>query len=329
VSACAPSLKPVINRSFGADYVAVLKNGRIYAHDPSNIAVISGDNQLLEDASFQWDGDNWLSASENIVMRLKGLTKPLKVKGKVCSLLSIGSVKHYYYFWVNELLPKIHLLKESGEFDKIDYFLIPQRQFRYQREYLDHFGIGKNRIIDEEFHPHVQADELVITSYVGKLAHYPKWAFQFVQRSLCKPDQRSQRKAIYISRKDASINRPVLNEDGVIELLKAYGVDILVLTSLSIWEQAQKFHGASIVVAAHGAGLTNLVYCQPGTKVLELFPSNYVRHGYYDISNKMELEYHYMLCEPDRPSLHHSEGQRVGLTVDLEAFREKLEEIFK
>jgi capsular polysaccharide biosynthesis protein len=45
---------------------------------------------------------------------------------------------------------------------------------------------------------------------------------------------------------------------------------------MSFEEQVGLFASASVIVAIHGAGLANLVFSRPGTKVIELFPPSHV-----------------------------------------------------
>jgi capsular polysaccharide biosynthesis protein len=47
-----------------------------------------------------------------------------------------------------------------------------------------------------------------------------------------------------------------------------------------------------ILSAPHGAGLVNLIFCQPGTVVLEfMYTEDYTSSSFYDLSSEMELEY--------------------------------------
>jgi capsular polysaccharide biosynthesis protein len=36
------------------------------------------------------------------------------------------------------------------------------------------------------------------------------------------------------------------------------------------------FHSAVMVVASHGAGLSNVLFCQPGTYVIEVMPNSFI-----------------------------------------------------
>ena len=46
------------------------------------------------------------------------------------------------------------------------------------------------------------------------------------------------------------------------------------------------------MVGAHGAALTNLVFCQPGTRVLEMFGADYVNPCYRNLCAAAGLEHH-------------------------------------
>lgn len=76
------------------------------------------------------------------------------------------------------------------------------------------------------------------------------------------------------------------------------GDAIVTLESLSVAEQVSLMVGAKAVVAAHGAGLTNLVFCQPHTKVIEIFSPQYVPSCYWSLSDRLDLNYYYLEGEP-------------------------------
>lgn len=59
-------------------------------------------------------------------------------------------------------------------------------------------------------------------------------------------------------------------------------------------EQAEIFAGAEIIVAPHGAALTNLVFCSEGTTVIEFFSPDYIRTDYWMISQQLGLEHYYI-----------------------------------
>jgi capsular polysaccharide biosynthesis protein len=80
-----------------------------------------------------------------------------------------------------------------------------------------------------------------------------------------------------------------------------------------------------VVVGAHGAGLANLLFCTPGTKVLELFAPRCVNLCYWVISNHAGLNYHYLLGEGPWPgSVDPITGAGIGGQDDIEVNEVKL-----
>ena len=72
--------------------------------------------------------------------------------------------------------------------------------------------------------------------------------------------------------------------------LKSNGYDIIKLSSLSFKNQIELFHNSKIVVGLHGAGFSNILFCQPETKVIEIKPLH-VGNMYEKLGNKLNLDY--------------------------------------
>ena len=70
--------------------------------------------------------------------------------------------------------------------------------------------------------------------------------------------------------------RRVTNEAAVVAALRARGFEVIECETLSAAGQQRAFREAAVVVAPHGSGLANLVYCQRGTKILEFMAPSYV-----------------------------------------------------
>ena len=90
--------------------------------------------------------------------------------------------------------------------------------------------------------------------------------------------------------------RRMLNSDEL--LLKLKGWETVALEKLSIPEQMKTFAEASHVLAAHGAGLTNLLWCQPGTKVIEIQDKNMIHKKVYPLlSHNLDLKHKLYLAD--------------------------------
>jgi len=87
------------------------------------------------------------------------------------------------------------------------------------------------------------------------------------------PADASQPRRIYVSRRQAT-HRRILNEAELIASLRALGFVVVALETLSLAEQYKLFATAEVVVAPHGAGLTNLIHAPAGCSLVELFPDD-------------------------------------------------------
>ena len=76
----------------------------------------------------------------------------------------------------------------------------------------------------------------------------------------------------------------MVNEEEILTLLTQQDFKKVVLSGKSIREQAEIFNEAEVVIGAHGAGFTNLVFCEKGTKVLEFIPPVWDAMAYFHLS---------------------------------------------
>ena len=84
-------------------------------------------------------------------------------------------------------------------------------------------------------------------------------------------DKSNFKKQIYVSRKLAG-RRHLKNEQEFLGLLKKHKFRKVYLEQMSVREQVELFRSASHVIAAHGAGLTNVLFSPADVKILEIRP---------------------------------------------------------
>jgi len=96
-------------------------------------------------------------------------------------------------------------------------------------------------------------------------------------------------RAIYVSRRRSSRSLP--QEEVLEKALEAHGLEVVFCEDLSFFEQISLFKSVEIVVAPHGAGLANLAFCRPGTRVVELMPANHMNRCYQWLAGISGLGY--------------------------------------
>jgi len=95
---------------------------------------------------------------------------------------------------------------------------------------------------------------------------------------------------IYVARTD-SIRRVAVNEAGLIAMLECQGVRIVVPGTLSVARQIAIFRRARLVIGPHGAGMSNIMACEPGSHVYELVPSHYPNICFNRLAQDCGLNY--------------------------------------
>ena len=119
---------------------------------------------------------------------------------------------------------------------------------------------------------------------------------------------------IFISRRKA-LGRRITNENEVIEALRPLGFVTYILEDMSYLEQVKLFAQAKIIVAPHGAGLTNLLFAEDLT-ILELFGS-YVGNEFANLSRGLGFKYGCLVCPPPRGEMRQKDGDMVVNITEL------------
>lgn len=182
-------------------------------------------------------------------------------------------------------LPRIEAYK--NRFSNSRMFWVEQH--KYYDQVLAMTGIDKYAVKTDKKRVSIQADILMITSNNLENWHPAHlgstWAVDYLRKLFLldesmhgEPSKQSRR--IYISRSDAK-NRRVANENEILPELELRGFEVVTLTELSAFDQVRLFAHASIVVAPHGAGLTNIAFAPRKAKVMEIFSPLYGTKAYW------------------------------------------------
>ena len=223
-----------------------------------------------------------------------------------------------------DILPRIELLRLSGiDLTSIDWFVINYSAKPFQKETLSWLEIPLEKVVSSDEASFIQAEELIAPSFPGYLDWVTFGTVKFLRQTfLTKVSMDGSKfgKKIYVSRARAQ-TRQVINEDAVTKFLSTLGFKTVYLEEMSILEQVALFANAEVVVSPHGSGLTNLVFCSPKTKVIELFSPYYTRTDYWVISQHLGLEHFYCLGEnfncPPLRNLMYQSAMAEDISVNL------------
>lgn len=105
---------------------------------------------------------------------------------------------------------------------------------------------------------------------------------------------------IFISRRQTNARR-ILNEEEVIVILAKMDFVTYVLEDIDWQEQVKLFAQAKIIVAPHGAGLTNMIFSHRAT-IIEIFGQK-ISHFFYTIAQGLEFNYGCLFCEVNNENI--------------------------
>lgn len=278
-------------------FVAIIPDGRVWfgRNDDNAFAIITPDNFILADISSTY---RLTTTRKHPLFSAADLPSVRNLDETVAVVP--GKMGYNYFHWMIDILPSLGLLHCSGidlaGIEKI--FINGYWDLPFQRETLKALGIPQPKVIDSnkyrDKYPHIKANRLVVPS-PNQTVRATQWSCEFLRKLFLAKntlERLDKKERLYISRK--KVRRQVINESQVILFLERFGFKSVTLESLSVYEQASLFSAAEVVISPHGAGLTNTVFCSPGTKIIEIFSAHSILPYYWVISNQVGLEYYYL-----------------------------------
>ncbi|MEW9677353.1 glycosyltransferase family 61 protein [Lentibacillus sp. L22] len=306
------------NDKFGKSYVSMIKNGSIWMCDKGEgiVYALTPDHKCLQDMVFHL---YWRYFEKAAFDKIPSATA---YHGNLGVLAWAGHSN--YWHWLHDVLGRYHLLQLSGF--KIDKYVLPPLTLPFQRETVKMLDIPWNKILQLTPGKHLKAENLILPSVPFNAGTCVKWTVEFLRDSLLKLKSKSHldssdSERIYIGRDDASW-RKVANENTLMELLTKKGFKKVTLSALTVQEQIDIFSSAKVILSPNGAGLANIMFCQPGTKIIQLFTST--SDEFMKIGQYVGLDYHFVKCRTANPG---SKAHEViqNLVVDVKKISEILE----
>lgn len=285
--------------------------------------ILTPDRHLLTDASYYLGSQN----PSKHALFTEFVTIPKKEHLGGTSTILTGPSTRGYFHWLTDSLPRLFLLEKAGySLDEIDHFITPPAGLSAISETLDLLGIEPGRRHETSVRSTITTSRMVLPSMPSRSGNPAPEVRHYLRRQFLEP-ARNVRKSfprrIYISRRKT---RRILNEEELFPLFQKLNIETVRPENLSFLEQVALFANAELIVAPHGAALTNLLFSAPGTSVLELFSPNYVNTCYWSISNLGNLRYSYILGEGDRPPNYYDPHHvREDLTAPVKEVEKWLE----
>jgi len=225
-----------------------------------------------------------------------------------------------YFHWMTDCLPRIW---EGLERDPKAPVLLPYsyQSLAFVSESLKLIGAA---VIFFKSNQNLKVSTVILTA---RTASFPNFNLKLTQKTREKLSFKASTEPwrnVYISRKLAG-KRKVHNETEVELILKKRGFEVVYAEQLNLSQEIQLMGETKILVSLHGAGLTNMLFLAPNTKVLELRNlDDSASQCYFNLAAALGLSYYYTLNKGDS-----SDTIMTDFTVDVDALTTAIDRVEK
>jgi capsular polysaccharide biosynthesis protein len=257
-------------------YGYVFQKGRVYEHfiSPRHRGSITWKNQI----------SNYISK------------KIIRMDSPVISIAH-GWFDNYYHFTL-EVLVKVFLLKDFLDSATV---IFPSKTSEFHRKWFELIGLKNIRYIEEN--EVVVSPKVISCNFPNRdLNHhhlitplFREWIIEHAKNKgfLEAPKFPSK---LFIDRAKAAY-RKILNHSEVESILTEAQIPLLNMEELTLEEQINALYFAKHVSFIHGAGLTNILFCNPETRVFDFCHKDFHQNCFYKLSIPLQLQYQLIKCE--------------------------------
>lgn len=232
-----------------------------------------------------------------------------RLKGTCLSIATRGAA--HYGHWLVESIAKLELFSMAGfDLHDVDYILCHKPLLGTPENLFNHLNIPEKKCIwVESSSPAFRPDVLFAPSHPEIYKKSLPWIPKFLRRRFLPSTASHPQRRLYLTREGYSRN-PV-NAVNVNRIFARYRFEFF---NPELHPASHLvFSEAAIVVGHTGSAMTGIVFCQPGTKVLELISDDtlHTKGGnVFPLISSSECDYNYLVCQ----STHYRADSSFGLT---------------
>lgn len=232
-----------------------------------------------------------------------------------------------YFHWLTEVLPKLHLICTLfGECN----ILLPKEyeDIGFVRQSLEAFREASVSYVPDD--KSISISCLKLLSPVAPSGNFnPKVINELRFRLLhCLEahdidndiDNRDRTRAgigIYVSRAKAN-KRQIINETGLVNTIEKLGYQVAFMEDLSFLRQIKLLQGTKVLLGAHGAGLTNMLFMPAGSVVVEIRKEGDSHNNcFYSLASALGHRYYYAMAKSWSSKVYRYEYFAEDFFVDV------------
>jgi hypothetical protein len=274
----------------------------------------------LPDAKIVFEGNWWLpTLKEDPAYKRRFGVRSRKMPGNLYSLLSRWSCG--YYHWFHDVLPRLEAC--ISYLPKDCLFLVEESPPRWQVDSLAAYGINTDQLVEQSDGCNLKVGVLWVATPAGQTGLGSIELIKKVANRLKKhfgiQEMKSERK-IYLSRQKSQ-RRRLQNDGEVVKILGDLGFEKIFAEECTLQQQIEIFSQACMVVSAHGAGLTNMIFSPAGCVVGEINFEDSVFRAHYRV---LAMQMGFLRFFLPAAKTNEMAGEEYDLTVDFEELRKIL-----
>ena len=240
--------------------LVTLKKGRVCLHP---WAFISADDNLLFEESNCYNTkpeDHW-------AFKTLKLPKAKSIKGKTLFL----SFRRNYWHSLTDDSSLLNMLKANRiDLSSFDHIVCESPDNAASQQLHEIWNLNQNKLVSLIENKHLECEELSFLAGSLRLANIPILQTREKILSKIKNIHEKPNKRLIASREDATTRR-WLNQPECVEMLTGrFKFECILPSERNLFEQAEIFNQAEVVVGIHGAALSNILFMREKTTVIEL-----------------------------------------------------------
>lgn len=259
-----------------------IKNASVYG---STNVLVNNAQALVGDLSYEF------GMKHDCHTLLKSRIQPARyLKGSAFAFAVQGGAS--YYHWMIEEVPRI-LASLPNNCDYLIYDYLSYSRLDLLRFIQRHMPFSFKRVIrSRRLSKHFICENLNVANYVDTPGYPGMNTLRLLDRlSDCVPHEYSFTHEKFIISRRSNLGRSLQEADLFISKLTDQGFVVVYLEDFSFCQQVNLFRTAKEIIATHGAGLANLVFCKSRPIVIELFDSRYVHWCFWHLSQLVKAHY--------------------------------------
>ncbi|RBI65887.1 hypothetical protein DQ400_16670 [Vreelandella sulfidaeris] len=272
------SFYDVPNRTSGETCVATLPNCLVtwfnHAEKGNDYypAIINGDRRALKMREVAYRPQH--------AKVLRKAPKPLQLEE---AIWITERVYHNHSHWLTAHLPKLLWLRNHNLLDKV---ILPPNRTVTMDDSLSMLGL-----VPDDFLTYDQNQPLFVKQLtVMDTDRFRPELLRLVPAAYGVYEAEAPYRRIFISRAKAA-RRKLINEEEVWSLLEPHGFQRVFMEDLTFQEQVKLMQETSVLIAPHGAGMTNMMFCPQGAKIVEIADLSFPNPNFYALASAMQHQY--------------------------------------